>query len=463
MSGAGTTFLIVNSTNGSPGAIVSGPFGTGTLKFNSGTNQHMRPTGGDRVIANDVTMQFGFAMDNTPGETYNLTFSGPINMVDNDGRTISNGFSGQANAGGTLYVGDPASPNVVTLGNITNSSNQSLAFGAWTGPIVVNDTIVDPTTLTKAYTVNIGPNAQTYPVRFNAQSTYTGGTTMNNSSTMAVQLGVSTVGDFPSIASGPLGIGTLTTSGSAANPQALVPVDADRTLANAILLNGNLGAANASSGPTFNLNLTGPISLGSNNASLVNSMAGTLTLGKATLVDSTQPLTLSGTGSKTLTFSGVASATTVVNDVIVNGGSGAVPGLVGVSGSIVRFNNDNTYGDSMHPGITTNTTVSGTGTLLVDNTSGSGTGFGNVAVTGGTLGGTGTISQSVTVTGGAIAPGDPAVNNGAGTLNISGNVTFSNTGGLTVELGGTNAGTDYDQLLVAGDADVARRMAADSP
>src|SRR5262249_17452485 len=161
----------------------------------------------------------------------NLTMSGPINMTNDNGRTISNGFSGQINAGGTLFLGDPGSPNVITLGNITNNGTQALQFGAWTGPIVVNDTIVDPASLSKAYTVNVGPNAQSYFVRFNAQSTYTGGTTLGNTSTTAVQLGASTVGDYGSITSGPLGTGPINTSGTAAGPQALVPADADRTLA----------------------------------------------------------------------------------------------------------------------------------------------------------------------------------------------------------------------------------------
>jgi hypothetical protein len=180
---------------------------------------------------------------------------------------------------------------------------------------------------------------------------------------------------------------------------------------------------------------------------LNNTMTGTLTLGKSTVVDSTNPLTLSGTALQTLTFAGGANSTTVVNDKIQNGGSGLIPGLVGVSSSTVRFNNANTY--------TGSTTVSGTGKLLVNNTSGSGTGTGNVSVTGGNLGGTGTITQSVTATGGAIAPGDPSVNNGVGTLNIGTNLTFNNTGGLTVELGGsTTPGTDYDQVLVTGTANV---------
>ncbi|HEX3602126.1 MAG TPA: autotransporter-associated beta strand repeat-containing protein, partial [Lacipirellulaceae bacterium] len=206
-TGGGTIVPIVNSTNGSPGAIVAGPFGTGTLNFNNGTNQHMRPTGGDKTIANAVTMTTGFAMDNSTGDQSNLTFSGPINMTNNNGRTISNGFSGQTNVGGTLFVGDPNSPNVITLGDFTNpTGSASLGFGAWTGPIVVNDTIVDPFTVTKPFTVSVGPNTQSYPVLFNAANTYTGGFTVTGTSTSAIELGTDTVGEAGSISSGPLGV-----------------------------------------------------------------------------------------------------------------------------------------------------------------------------------------------------------------------------------------------------------------
>ena len=229
---------------------------------------------------------------------------------------------------------------------------------------------------------------------------------------------------------------------------------ADRTLSNAINITGHFATANAPS-QNFNLNLTGPITMTSTvNRSIFNNMTGTLTLGKSTVGDSTQPVTLSGTAAQTLTFTGGANSATVVNDVIQNGGSGLIPGSLAISASTVRFNNANTYGPSA-AGTTTNTTVSGTGKLLVMNTSGSGTGSGNVSVTGGTLGGTGTISQSVSATGGAIAPGDPSANNGVGTLNIGTNLTFSNTAGLSVELGGTTAGSLYDQVLITGTASVA--------
>jgi autotransporter-associated beta strand protein len=346
-----------------------------------------------------------------------------------------------------MILGDPSAPGTITMSTATG---QNLTFTTVNGPIVVNDLMQDSTGIAGQIAINTAANNNN-AVTFNAANTFTGNASLGGGSTAAsgqVRLGTSTDGDFGAINSGPLGKGTIVAvSTNATNTPPLTPFNADRTLSNAVNITGNFATANAPS-QNFNLNLTGPITMTATaSRTLNNTMTGTLTLGKATVGDSTNPVTLSGTANQTLTFTGGASSTTVVNDVIQNGGSGLIPGLVGVSGSTVRFNNANTY--------TGTTTVSSTGKLLVNNTSGSGTGTGNVSMTGGTIGGTGTISQSVTASGGAVAPGDPLVNNGVETLNIGTNLTFSSTGGLTVDLGGsTTPGTDYDQVIVTGTANV---------
>ncbi len=91
----------------------------------------------------------------------------------------------------------------------------------------------------------------------------------------------------------------------------------------------------------------------------------------------------------------------------------------------------------------------GGGLLLINNTEGSGTGTGPVAVTlAGTLGGTGSIRPSGVngvVVAGSLAPGAPAVNSGRGTLLIDGAAT---TGPLLTLSDG--AALNFD--LAAGDA-----------
>lgn len=103
------------------------------------------------------------------------------------------------------------------------------------------------------------------------------------------------------------------------------------------------------------------------------------------------------------------------------------------------------------------------GTVLVENTSGSGTGSGAVAVNAGTLGGNGTIAGAVNVASGAtLAPGTSVgrltINN---TLTLAGDtaIEVDKAGGTndvvvatTVNYGGTLTVTDVSGGLVAGDS-----------
>ncbi|MEN6496181.1 MAG: autotransporter-associated beta strand repeat-containing protein, partial [Thermoguttaceae bacterium] len=93
-----------------------------------------------------------------------------------------------------------------------------------------------------------------------------------------------------------------------------------------------------------------------------------------------------------------------------------------------------------------NGTIVREGTLLVNNTTGSGTGSGSVTVeTGATLGGSGTISGQISVAaGGHLAPG-----NSPGILH-TGNVTLASGAYFDVELNGIAPGSGYDQLDLDG-------------
>jgi autotransporter-associated beta strand protein len=89
------------------------------------------------------------------------------------------------------------------------------------------------------------------------------------------------------------------------------------------------------------------------------------------------------------------------------------------------------------------TIVSG-GTLLINNTSGSGTGTGDVTVNAGSLGGNGSVAGAVTVGAGggpaSISPG--ARGNNTGLLIIQGAVTFSSLGTYEFELDSTSFKAD---------------------
>ena len=95
------------------------------------------------------------------------------------------------------------------------------------------------------------------------------------------------------------------------------------------------------------------------------------------------------------------------------------------------------------------TTIS-TGTLLVNNSTGSGTGPGSVSISGATLGGNGTISGTTTFgTGGFLQPG-AAVGDSLGRLSFSSALSLVNAT-TTLQISGTGvAGVNYDQVSVTG-------------
>ncbi|MGV3662113.1 MAG: beta strand repeat-containing protein [Prosthecobacter sp.] len=131
--------------------------------------------------------------------------------------------------------------------------------------------------------------------------------------------------------------------------------------------------------------------------------------------------TLDATGGGTLVAMSYAFESGMANASL----GGVITSMTKTSGGTVTLAGANTY--------ELGTTVSG-GTLLVNNTSGSGTGSGGVTTAAGTtLGGTGTMAPAGTAgvsISGSVDPGDPAANTGVGTLSftpVKSNVTFTAT------------------------------------
>ena len=131
-----------------------------------------------------------------------------------------------------------------------------------------------------------------------------------------------------------------------------------------------------------------------------------------------------------------ASGGTVVFGGVIQQGNGTIGSITKSGGGVVELTNANTYNG---------TTIVEAGTLLVNNTSGSGTGSGNVTVlSGGTLGGNGSFSGALSVqSGGIVAPG-------ASTGNLTVNNSATIAGSYACELDG--AGSDL--LVVNGDLDL---------
>jgi autotransporter-associated beta strand protein len=415
LSGAGTIIPITVSSNALPGgSFTSGPFGTGAITVNNGTNQHLRPTGGDRSISNQMIMTTGFAMDNATADTSSLTMAGPITMTGSS-RFISNGFAG-GSGGGSLILGDASQPNTITLPTTTGLT---LSLAAIAGPIVVNDVIQNATGTVGNVAVN-PQNGNSQPITFNGASTYTGNTTIGGGAVGGgmVNIGVSTVGGPGLITSGPFGTGTVIVNQTAAAP-VLQPVGAGRTVANAVTLTSGVTASNAAG--AFNLDLTGPISMPGTTTTRVitnNLQSGTtLTLGSQAT-----PSTITAVGS--VNFAGAANSSTVVNDAIVDGTSAASVTAQGVG--LLKLAGNNTYSGP--------TNING-GTVSVGTSANLGAASNGVTFNGGTLQATGNVasgSRDVTINAGGATVDDGGNTVTFGTVTGAGNLTKGGSGTLAV-------------------------------
>jgi len=145
-----------------------------------------------------------------------------------------------------------------------------------------------------------------------------------------------------------------------------------------------------------------------------------------------------GTGACTITWEvGARSDNSTFSGTISNAqysGSGAVAAIKKVGTGTWTLTNVSTYAGG------TNVNA---GTLMVNNTSGSGLGTGNTTVnSGGILAGTGIVSGVVTVNdGGTISPA-----NGTGTFTVNNNVNVLSGGIFAVDIDKTNSKTDLLSL-----------------
>ncbi len=148
--------------------------------------------------------------------------------------------------------------------------------------------------------------------------------------------------------------------------------------------------------------------------------------GPITLLD---PVNLTAAAGGRVSFNGVISETTGGGLSVTKSGEG-----------IVNLTADNIY---------TGPTAVNAGTLLVNNSTGSGTGAGDVTVNAGaTLGGSGHIAGSVTIFEGALKPG-----NSAGALRIDNNLSLQSLASMSFEIGGLLQTNEYDFVSVGGNVD----------
>ena len=441
---SGGVLQIGSSTQIAANAISSGPLGKGTL-----------------VISAASTLQTGSSPQ---------TIANPVSITNSFTET----FSGASGGGLTFDPTGVTSPAVPQWGLAGNT----LTIVANT----VTTTITHVVTGTGLLTFNSG----TGTIALGGQNTYSGQTVISTGA--VIQVNTSSTGTT----SGPFGsyFGdawtlngvsfTLLSDGSprTLNYAATLVGTSTFTLGGAggIILSGNL-VNNGTTTFTVNNNSTISGQLARGGGIIISSTStGTLTLDNTSNNASGFPETINGgtlriatvtdLGTGALTFGGgtlaVTGNTTITQAVTLNTGGGTInlPGTSAtLSGNITGTGNLTKTGTgtlvlSYANGYSGGTTVSG-GTLLVTNTTGSGTGAGNVTVnTGGTLGGGtatggGGISGNITVnSGGTLDPGTSSTSNGI--LTVGGNVTMSSGSTFAAQLSGNTAGTGYDQLSVTG-------------
>jgi autotransporter-associated beta strand protein len=159
-----------------------------------------------------------------------------------------------------------------------------------------------------------------------------------------------------------------------------------------------------------------------NDLFLGNSLAFTSTTAGTSLI-LTGNLNLNG---NTLTITG--SGDTEISGVI----SGAASNVTKTGSGKLSLSADNTYSGA---------TIVNDGELLLASGDISDSA---VTVDGGTLSGSG-ATGALTATGGTVSPGTSV-----GAINVNGNMSLGAGSALDIEINGTTAGTDYDQIVVTG-------------
>jgi autotransporter-associated beta strand protein len=393
------TFNVTNgasaATNLTLGGIVSGSSfgitktGNGTLTL-SGAN-----TFGGGVVVNAGTLAFGGNSTNT-GSTVNDGPTGTGNLIFNNTATLSSTATGN-----TLLV-----PTLSLNGTLNTGGTQRIKLGF----------------------SNLELNSGTRTVNLNSNGkVVTGGNTLSSESTgqwtLETQTNLSNPGTIQN------GVLDLQTTAYSSGTYGLMLLGAM-----------NYSAANVNVGPNVILGLSGNQGNSTANAAAITVQSG----GILNLTNTSRNIgSLSGGGN---VFNSMATTGTanVTLSVISNSGTADFLGVLSNgpgSGSLAFTKSGNATqilsGANTYSG---NTTVSG-GTLLVRNTSGSGTGSGQVFVnSGATLGGNGSISGATTLNNGTIGSSGATLALGStlattGSSTLASGATVNVTGGSSITSG----------------------------
>ena len=436
----GSSALALTVGNNSSNTIYAGALtgggsltksGTGTLTL-SGANNF---TGGTTVLGGNLTVGGGtlgssgstiLVGNGATGVSFNVTngtaSASILNVAPNGGSTGDSAAitgSGSANFN-SVNLGSGGN----TSGPLTINTTGSVSLGAFVdykdwqgnGPITTTGLIINQGTVT-ATSVIIQNTSSAGNMNLTGGSLTIG----NSASSGAFKIGnsTSTRGGWLTMTGGALTyLGTdgllLNTASGGANGANISGATSIATLTGVTLNQVNAAGATSwlivSNGATLYLGVVGLVA--NQPGSTVFASLANATIGASTDWSSVAPISLTGAG----TFQ-AANTSSIAHNISLSGVlSGG--GLTKTGGGTLTLNGANTYSGA--------TTISG-GKLLVNSSTGSGTGFGAVTVaSGGTLGGGGIISGATTVnSGGTLSP-----------CNFPGVLTFSNS--LILNSGCTN-------------------------
>ncbi|MEO8616469.1 MAG: autotransporter-associated beta strand repeat-containing protein [Luteolibacter sp.] len=331
------------------------------------------------------------------------------------------------------FIINPTTGNLIMAGLIGSTANATVT--TFTGSGSSTFTAAVQQGAGRGLTLNLN---QTGSVIINATST--NGTTWNlNQGTLVLNTGTA--------------INNAATFGTTTATANNVNVLLGGTNATGTVAGTNGGITNANTWKT-NDNDTGTLTLGGQNTSGTNTYSGVVTLGTTLNTGKDLNLVASAGGQVDFTNTIVKNGTATTGGLTINSAYTMNGSTVTPTGT-VRLTGNNTYVGG--------TTVNA-GTLLVNNTAGSGTGTGTVGVSSGaTLGGSGTISGAVTLTTATLAPGSAAAT--VGTETFGAGLALNSTSifewdmqqaattdpGAAPAAGGTNPGS-YDKVVLNGAA-----------
>jgi hypothetical protein len=449
-----------------------------TLQTTAGTSWNLN---GGTVLNGNVSVASGTQLNvfTTSSALTNVTLAGTTNVAAgatltiNQGLTLNSGavqISGVQNSGGGGQ--NPASVVVAGTGTQTIGGTGQIVFAGSTGPSTVDSfntnaplaigsgvSVVNTTgngslgSASQPLTINGTVTASTgFSISINGSAVGVGGTGVLNAAGGTVALpspsnyagGTLTGGTWQASAGGTLRgfSGTITTAAAGIlldGPTAHFFVGSggttDALSGLATIANG--GSLTVRNGRTF-------LAQGG----LTVQTGGTLAGSGAAVLNEVQTVTVSGAaGTFTLTFNGQTTGALAFN-VPASGGSGNTASVQNALSALSSIGSGNVTVTGNNGGPYTVTFQGSRAGANQPQITGAGSGGATVTTATVQDGGQATIDGNVTNSG-TVAPGGAST---AGTLSITGTYSQTSGGTLSIELGGTVAGTGYDQLKVSGTA-----------